>query len=51
LCQDFRGHFDFLQNLLLDPSLSKSDVPSFFLDGVDDDFNSLFEESSGFAAF
>jgi hypothetical protein len=51
LSQDFQGDFDFLQNLMLDLSLSENDVPSFFLDGVGDNLNSLLEESSASVAF
>ena len=36
---------------MLDLSLSKSDVPSFFLDGVGNDLISLLEESSSFVTF
>jgi hypothetical protein len=34
LSQDFRGYFDFLWNILLYLSLTESDVPLIFLDGV-----------------
>jgi hypothetical protein len=51
LSQDFRGDFDFLHNLLLDISLSEGEVPSFLLDGVGDDLNSLLEESFASASF